>query len=158
MSGYRRSETTFRAAQRLAPAEKKEQINFLHRPPHLRFLTPVNEKESRLEDAPQLRPALEGSSDLEPVGQNDDGLVLEGRQELPFDPLLHFGVALPLGLVGLLAVDASWPGSLEARKIGINLAAPAQFQSSRDVTNWLNEKEKKERERGPINHNSVQLR
>ena len=72
---------------------------------NLCLLTPVDEEQPRLENAPQLGPALEGAPDLEPVGEDDDGLVLEGREQLPLHALLLPGVALALGLVGLFPVD-----------------------------------------------------
>ena len=69
---------------------------------YLGLLTPVDEEEAGFYDAPQLRPTLEAAADLEPVCEDDDGLVLEGGEQLLANPLLLLGVVLPLRLVRLL--------------------------------------------------------
>lgn len=84
---------------------------------HLGLLTAIDEEEAGLEDTPQLGPALQGAAHLQPVGEDDDGLVLERGEQLPLHPLLLPGVALPLGLVRLLPVDrGAGRRALETRK------------------------------------------
>ena len=69
------------------------------------LLPPVDKQQSGLEDAPQLGPALERAPDFEPVGHDDDGLVLESGEQLAANAFLFEGIILALRLVRLIAVD-----------------------------------------------------
>jgi len=65
----------------------------------------VEEQQTWFEHTPQLGPTLEGASDLEPIGQDDDCWIFQGAQQLVGHPLFLLPVGFPLSLVRLFAVQ-----------------------------------------------------
>ena len=65
----------------------------------LHLLRLVEEQQPGLQDAPQLRPALERSSNLEPVSQDYDAVIVECGEKLLRHALLLHPVASLLSLV-----------------------------------------------------------